>query len=150
MPCASPYWFAYIYSNSLPGNSSLAHSTSLSCSAVHSFFSFTSLQPGVVFCNNILVIFRLFLLVMIAGVSKAVTLYLSPILALTSLFLIMFAYLAPTVLLHDRVALLIVSPSTTLTTNSTTSQNIDGPTVFLGALGTTLPSHLVLLLLTLP
>ncbi|EIM92447.1 uncharacterized protein STEHIDRAFT_136335 [Stereum hirsutum FP-91666 SS1] len=72
---------------------------------------------------------------MIAGVSKAVTLYLSPILALTSLFLIMFAYLAPTVLLHDRVALLVVSPSTTLTTNSTSSSNIDGPTVFLGALG---------------
>lgn len=86
---------------------------------------------------------------MIAGVSKAVTLYLSPILALTSLFLIMFAYLAPTVLLHDRVALLVVSPSTTLTTNSTSSSNIDGPTVFLGALGTTSSSYLVLLFLTL-
>ncbi|KAH9077840.1 hypothetical protein EDB83DRAFT_2346467 [Lactarius deliciosus] len=71
---------------------------------------------------------------MIAGLSKAVTLYLAPVLSLTSLLLILFAYTAPTLLLHSKVALLVVSPSLELT-NSSSSQGVDGPTVFLGALG---------------
>ncbi|EPQ60788.1 hypothetical protein GLOTRDRAFT_68732 [Gloeophyllum trabeum ATCC 11539] len=70
---------------------------------------------------------------MIAGLSKFITLYLSPALSLTALLLSLFAYLSPTVMLHDRVALLTVSPSLSLTQDST--QHIDGPTVFLGALG---------------
>ena len=76
---------------------------------------------------------------MIAGLSKAVTLYLAPVLSLTSLLLILFAYTAPTLLLHSKVALLVVSPSLELT-NSSSSQGVDGPTVFLGALGTCLRS----------
>jgi len=71
---------------------------------------------------------------MIAGLSKTVTLYLAPVLSLTSLLLILFAYTAPTLLLHSKVALLVVSPSLELT-NSSSSQGVDGPTVFLGALG---------------
>lgn len=74
---------------------------------------------------------------MIAGLSKTVTLYLAPVLALTSLFLILFAYVAPTIILHSKVALLVVSPSLELT-NSSASQGVDGPTVFLGVLGTCL------------
>jgi len=71
---------------------------------------------------------------MIAGLSKAVTLYLSPILALTSILLVLFAFLAPSVLLHSQVALLVVSPSLDLT-NPKSSSGVDGPTLFLGALG---------------
>jgi len=71
---------------------------------------------------------------MIANVSKAATLYLAPVLSLTSLLLILFAYTAPVILLHSRVALLVVSPSLQLT-NSSSPQEIDGPTVFFGALG---------------
>lgn len=74
---------------------------------------------------------------MIAGLSKAVTLYLAPILALTATLLTLFAYLAPSLLLHDQVALLIVTPSTALQTGSS-SQSVDGPSVFLGVLGTSL------------
>ncbi len=72
---------------------------------------------------------------MIASLSKAVTLYLAPVLSFTSLLLILFAYTAPTLLLHSKVALLVVSPSLALT-NSSSSQEVDGPTIFLGALGT--------------
>jgi hypothetical protein len=72
---------------------------------------------------------------MIAGLSKAVTLYLAQVLALTAIFLSLFAYLAPTLLLHDRVALLTVTPSTTLV-QAGPPQGVDGPSVFLGALGT--------------
>jgi len=71
---------------------------------------------------------------MISNLSKVATLYLAPVLSLTSLILILFAYTAPTIILHSRVALLVVSPSSELT-NSSSSQGIDGPTVFLGALG---------------
>ncbi|KAI0307836.1 hypothetical protein B0F90DRAFT_71320 [Multifurca ochricompacta] len=71
---------------------------------------------------------------MIAGLSKAAILYLAPVLSLTSLVLILFAYTAPTLLLHNKVALLVVSPSLELT-NSSSSQGVDGPTIFLGALG---------------
>ncbi|KIK06964.1 hypothetical protein K443DRAFT_673850 [Laccaria amethystina LaAM-08-1] len=71
---------------------------------------------------------------MIAGLSKAVTLYLAPILALTATILTLFAYLAPSLLLHDQVALLTVTPSTALLQTGS-SQSVDGPSVFLGVLG---------------
>jgi hypothetical protein len=71
---------------------------------------------------------------MIAGLSKAVTLYLAPLLFLAAIFLSLFAYLAPTILLHDQVALLAVVPSAS-STQPNSSQNVDGPSVFLGILG---------------
>ncbi|KAF8912696.1 hypothetical protein CPB84DRAFT_1833074 [Gymnopilus junonius] len=55
---------------------------------------------------------------MIAGLSKAVTLYLAPVLALDSNF-----------------ALLTVVPSTALLVEAGSSQAIDGPSVFIGVLG---------------
>lgn len=70
---------------------------------------------------------------MIAGLSKATTLYLAPLLTLTAIVLSLFAYLAPVLLLHDKVALLSVTPSTALVQN--VSRSVDGPSVFLGALG---------------
>ncbi len=48
---------------------------------------------------------------MIAGLSKAVVLYLTPLLALTSLILSFLAFLAPSLLLQDRVALFTVLAS---------------------------------------
>jgi len=71
---------------------------------------------------------------MISGLSKAITLYLAPLLALTAIILSLFAYLAPTLLLHDQVALLTVIPSTALV-QTNASQGVDGPSVFLGVLG---------------
>jgi len=70
---------------------------------------------------------------MINGFSKFAVLYLAPLLMLTALFLSLFAFLAPSVMLHDRVSLLTVTPSTALT-NPQARAN-DGPSVFLGALG---------------
>lgn len=70
---------------------------------------------------------------MIAGLSKAVTLYLAPLLGLTTIFLTLFALLAPNLLLQDQVALLTVIPSTALQSQSLLS--IDGPSVFMGILG---------------
>jgi len=72
---------------------------------------------------------------MISGLSKAITLYLAPLLALTAILLSLFAYLAPTFLLHDKVALVTVVPSTALIPNSDSSQNLDGPSIFMGVLG---------------
>ena len=63
---------------------------------------------------------------MIAGLSKAFYLYLAPVLSLTAFILILFSYLAPVILFPDQVALLTVSPS----------EGNDGPSIFLGALGT--------------
>ncbi|KAI8995599.1 hypothetical protein BD414DRAFT_479982 [Trametes punicea] len=78
---------------------------------------------------------------MIAGLSKAINLYLAPVLSLTSLILILFAYLAPTIIFPTQVALLTVSPSLELT-EAHSSQGIDGPSVFLGALGScSRPNH---------
>jgi hypothetical protein len=71
---------------------------------------------------------------MISNLSKAATLYLAPILSLTSFILVLFAYVAPTLILHSRVALLVVSPSLQLS-DPTSTKEIDGPTVFLGLLG---------------
>ncbi|KAJ6519856.1 hypothetical protein C8R45DRAFT_1085797 [Mycena sanguinolenta] len=72
---------------------------------------------------------------MIAGLSKAATLYLAPVLTLTAILLSLFAYLAPVLLLHDKVSLLAVTPSTALIQNATHAAAVDGPSVFLGVLG---------------
>lgn len=69
---------------------------------------------------------------MISGLSKAITLYLAPILALTAIFLSLFAYLGPTP--HLNVALITVVPSTALL-QANPSQNLDGPSIFIGVLG---------------
>ncbi|OJT12945.1 hypothetical protein TRAPUB_10510 [Trametes pubescens] len=71
---------------------------------------------------------------MIAGLSKAINLYLAPLLALTSFILILFSYLAPIIIFPTGVSLLTVSPSLQLT-DAHSSQGVDGPSVFLGALG---------------
>ncbi|KZV71321.1 hypothetical protein PENSPDRAFT_577999 [Peniophora sp. CONT] len=71
---------------------------------------------------------------MIAGLSKVITLYLAPLLALTSLILTFLAYFSPVAILQGKVALLVVSPSTELTDPGSKS-TIDGPSIFLGALG---------------
>lgn len=68
------------------------------------------------------------------GISKAIALYLAPVLALTATILSLLAFLAPTLLLHDRVALVTVFPSTELSQSGST-QSVDGPSVFLGSLG---------------
>jgi len=70
---------------------------------------------------------------MIAGLSKAVLLYLAPLVTLTAILLSLFAYLAPVIMLQTKVALLTVTPSTVLVHGS--SNPVDGPSVFLGALG---------------
>jgi len=70
---------------------------------------------------------------MIAGLSKAATLYLAPVLTLTAILLSLFSYLAPVLLLQTKVALLTVTPSTALVQNA--SHAVDGPSVFLGVLG---------------
>ena len=75
---------------------------------------------------------------MIAGLSKAINQYLAPALMLTSLLLITFAYLAPNIMLATKVALLTVSPSISLTEPTSGQQGVDGPSVFLGALGKSL------------
>lgn len=61
---------------------------------------------------------------MIADFSKAIHQFLAPLLALASLLLILFAYISPTEMLQTQVALLTVTPT-----------GDDGPSVFLGALG---------------
>ncbi|PCH33609.1 hypothetical protein WOLCODRAFT_93827 [Wolfiporia cocos MD-104 SS10] len=71
---------------------------------------------------------------MIAGLSRAINTLLAPLLALTAFLLLLFAYLAPTLMLSTQVALLTVSPSTALTSSNST-KSVDGPSVFLGALG---------------
>lgn len=70
---------------------------------------------------------------MINGFSKFAVLYLAPVLMLTALLLSLFTFLAPSVMLHDQVALLTVTPSTILTNPQ--AQASDGPSLFLGALG---------------
>lgn len=72
---------------------------------------------------------------MIAGLSRFITTLVAPILALTSFLLILFAYLSPTLMLSTQVSLLTVKPSTTLTSPGSSNSSVDGPTVFLGALG---------------
>lgn len=72
---------------------------------------------------------------MIAGLSKAVTLYLAPLLSLTALLLTLFAFISPVLVFSNQVSLLSVTPSTSLKQPGGGSSNIDGPTVRLGALG---------------
>ncbi|KAJ7216660.1 hypothetical protein GGX14DRAFT_605711, partial [Mycena pura] len=57
--------------------------------------------------------------------------------AWTVFFLTLFTYLAPAQMLHTRTALVTVTPSTLLVHNSTfnPSEKVDGPSVFLGLLG---------------
>ncbi|KIJ14794.1 hypothetical protein PAXINDRAFT_169468 [Paxillus involutus ATCC 200175] len=71
---------------------------------------------------------------MLANISKGTTLYLTPVLMLASLFLILFAYLAPALMLHSQVSLLTVTPSSVLTQPGST-QAVDGPSMFVGMLG---------------
>jgi hypothetical protein len=71
---------------------------------------------------------------MLADLSKGTILYFTPVLMLTALLLSLFAYLAPTVMLHSQVALLTVMPSSALTQPGST-QAVDGPSIFLGPLG---------------
>ncbi|KAF8237821.1 hypothetical protein L208DRAFT_1450548 [Tricholoma matsutake] len=66
---------------------------------------------------------------MIAGLSKAIILYLAPLLTLTAILLSIFAFLSPVVMLHDRVALLTVTPLIQ------PGSSVDGPSIFLGVLG---------------
>lgn len=73
---------------------------------------------------------------MIENLSTAVTLYLAPTLSLTSFLLSLFAFLAPTVILHSQVALLSVAPSTALTSpNQHSKGSLDGPSIHFGLLG---------------
>jgi hypothetical protein len=61
---------------------------------------------------------------MITGLSKAVALYLAPLLALTSTVLSLLVFLAPSITLHTQVALLTVQ-----------SNAKDGATVWMGVIG---------------
>lgn len=70
---------------------------------------------------------------MIAGLSKAVSLYLAPMLCLTAIVLTLVSLLAPSLILHDQVAFLTVVPSTALQGPSTAQ--VDGPSVYIGVLG---------------
>lgn len=71
---------------------------------------------------------------MLADFSKATTIYPSPTLMLTVVFFILLAYLAPAAILHGQVALLAVTPSTILTQPGL-NQQVDGPTLCAGLLG---------------
>ena len=73
---------------------------------------------------------------MIDNLSSAAALYLAPILSLTSFLMSLFVFLAPSVMLRKQVALLVVSPSSSLTSpNQADPSSIDGPSLFLGLLG---------------
>lgn len=75
---------------------------------------------------------------MIANLSKAIILYLAPLLALTSFLLNLFVFLAPTLVFHDSVSLARVYPAILdLATNSSVKAHgeIDGPTLLVGLLG---------------
>lgn len=72
---------------------------------------------------------------MIQGFSKAINQFLAPLLSLTSLLLILFAYLAPVVMLPTQVALVTVTPSASLTQPTGDGGKVDGPSIFLGPLG---------------
>ncbi|KAG5648019.1 hypothetical protein DXG03_007053 [Asterophora parasitica] len=71
---------------------------------------------------------------MIAGLSKTVALYLTPVLALTAILLSVFAFLSPVIMLHDQVALLTVTPSASSFVQGS-SGDVDGANLFLGLLG---------------
>ncbi|KAH7883622.1 hypothetical protein F5I97DRAFT_2042047 [Phlebopus sp. FC_14] len=71
---------------------------------------------------------------MIIDLSKATTIYLTPVLLLAASLLILFAYLAPAIMLQGQVALLTITPSSVLTSPGS-NQGVDGPSMFVGALG---------------
>lgn len=60
---------------------------------------------------------------------RGITLYLAPLLYITALFLSVFVFLSPAVMLHDKVALL------TITATAAQAGLTDGLRFFLGALG---------------
>jgi hypothetical protein len=68
---------------------------------------------------------------MINGFSKAIALYLAPLLSLTSLILTVLAFIAPTITLSTQVALLIVGPKT----SEEMQGEVDGPRVWMGVIG---------------
>lgn len=70
---------------------------------------------------------------MIANLSKAIILYLAPLLALTSFLLNLFVFLAPVVLFQDNVSLASVTPA--LLDPSAKVHDINGPTLHVGLLG---------------
>jgi len=74
---------------------------------------------------------------MLNQLSNAVALYLAPILSLTAVLLTLFSYLSPAVMLRARVSLLVVKPSLLLLPNPS-KDTTDGPSIFLGALGTSI------------
>jgi hypothetical protein len=61
---------------------------------------------------------------MITGLSKAVALYLAPLLSLVATILSVLVFLAPSISLHTQVSLISVGPISG-----------DGPSVWLGAIG---------------
>ena len=61
---------------------------------------------------------------------RGITFYLAPLFYLTALFLSIFVFLSPAVMLHDQVALLTVTATTSAQPGPT-----DGLRLFLGALG---------------
>jgi len=71
---------------------------------------------------------------MLSSLSKAILTYVAVVLTLTAIILSLFSYLAPVLLLHDKVSLLTVTPSTALFQN-VSSHAVDGPSLFLGVLG---------------
>ena len=97
---------------------------------------------------------------MVAILSKVITLYIGPVLYITSLFLSIFAFLAPVPVLHSAVSLAIVYPATPVLTGTAgiarrdemlqalgrkipraelasqvLAAKVDGPTVRMGPLG---------------
>ncbi|QRV84025.1 hypothetical protein RhiJN_12041 [Ceratobasidium sp. AG-Ba] len=102
---------------------------------------------------------------MIAGISKLITLHLSPLLSITSLILLYIAYFAPVTSLHTEVSLVSITPAITMVALNARShsdedlralfggrvvpraaiaehalakraaQAVDGPSVFMGLLG---------------
>jgi len=67
---------------------------------------------------------------MIANFSKLVALYVAPILGLTSFILSLLAYLAPSLILAGGVSLASIVPA-----NTASSSTPNGPSVFVGLLG---------------
>jgi hypothetical protein len=76
---------------------------------------------------------------MIEGLAKAVALYLAPALSLTSLVLAILVFLAPSMVLHTDVSLLQVYPSSANLASGSASAHIDGPSVWLGVIGSSHP-----------
>ncbi|KAG8770616.1 hypothetical protein FRC12_004157 [Ceratobasidium sp. 428] len=102
---------------------------------------------------------------MIAGISKLITLHLSPLLSITSIILLYIAYFAPVTSLHTEVSLVSITPAITMVALNARShsgedlrelfggkvvpraaiaehalakravQAVDGPSVFMGLLG---------------